>query len=300
MIKLFSILFFSLFVVPIFSASRPIVIWHGMGDTCCFSFSMGAVKDRIQSVLPGTYVYSVMIGSNIISDEIQGFISNANEQVDFVCQTILSDPNLKNGFNAVGFSQGSQFLRAVVERCSGIKVYNLISMGGQHQGVADIPNCVTPNSTICSTVEYLLSFGAYNSLIQDIVIQAQYFKDPLAYDDYLAVNQFIADINNEKTTKNSTYKQNLIKLNNFVLFEFTEDTVVVPKESSWFGYYPPGDLSTIVPIDQQPIYTEDWIGLKTLDQTNRLIFGKCPGDHMQFTLDWFQENVITPYLNNTI
>jgi len=74
---------------------RPIVIWHGMGDTCCFSFSMGAVKNELQKVLPGVYVYSVMIGNNIVEDEIEGFISNANDQVDFVCQQIKSDPNLK-------------------------------------------------------------------------------------------------------------------------------------------------------------------------------------------------------------
>lgn len=131
---------------------------------------MGAVKDRIQSVLPNTYVYSVMIGGNMVSDEIQGFLSNANDQVDYVCQTVKNDPNLKNGFNAVGFSQGSQFLRALVERCDGINVYNLVSMGGQHMGVADIPDCTTPNGTICEMVEYLLSFGIYTSFVQDHVV----------------------------------------------------------------------------------------------------------------------------------
>lgn len=37
-------------------------------------------------------------------------------------------------YNAIGFSQGSQFLRAVAQRCPhGMKT--LISFGGQHQGV---------------------------------------------------------------------------------------------------------------------------------------------------------------------
>lgn len=135
---------------------------------------------------------------------------------------------------------------------------------------------------------------------------------------YLAANILIADINNERTTKNSTYKQNLIKLNKLVLYQFTEDTVVIPKESSvliqnekkivtkiffkkkWFGYFADGDLGKLLRMEDLPIYKEDWIGLKTLDQANKLIFGKCPGDHMQITLPWFTENVITPYLNNTI
>jgi len=37
------------------------------------------------------------------------FFENVNDQVSFVCQKLASDSNLTNGFNALGFSQGSQF-----------------------------------------------------------------------------------------------------------------------------------------------------------------------------------------------
>ena len=33
--------------------STPIVIWHGMGDNCCHSFSMGAVEKMIEKHAPG-------------------------------------------------------------------------------------------------------------------------------------------------------------------------------------------------------------------------------------------------------
>ncbi len=49
---------------------------------------------------------------------------------------LASDPNLKDGFNAVGFSQGGQFLRAYVERCNNPPVHNLITFGGQHMGMS--------------------------------------------------------------------------------------------------------------------------------------------------------------------
>ena len=39
-----------------------------------------------------------------------GFLLNANTQVEMVCKKIASDPKLKNGYNALGFSQGGQFL----------------------------------------------------------------------------------------------------------------------------------------------------------------------------------------------
>jgi hypothetical protein len=30
---------------------------------------------------------------------------NVNDQIDYVCQKLAADPNLADGFNAVGFSQ---------------------------------------------------------------------------------------------------------------------------------------------------------------------------------------------------
>lgn len=42
--------------------------------------------------------------------------------------------------------QGGQFLRAVAERCQhlGPRMHTLVTMGGQHQGVANVPGCWEP------------------------------------------------------------------------------------------------------------------------------------------------------------
>ena len=65
-----------------------------------------AKQNKIEQELPGVYVYSIEIGGNIVADEIEGFFSNVNKQVDFVCEYVKNDPNLQGGFNAIGFSQG--------------------------------------------------------------------------------------------------------------------------------------------------------------------------------------------------
>lgn len=45
------------------------------------------------------------------SQEIEkSFSMNTNLQVDEACKQIANDTNLKNGYNAIGFSQGGQFL----------------------------------------------------------------------------------------------------------------------------------------------------------------------------------------------
>lgn len=43
-------------------------------------------------------------------DTENGFFMDVNEQVAFACDKIAQDPQLKGGYNAMGFSQGAQFL----------------------------------------------------------------------------------------------------------------------------------------------------------------------------------------------
>lgn len=108
-------------------------------------------------------------------------------------------------------------------------------------------------------------------------------------------NPFLPDINNEGEKRNPKYAANLRALSRLVLFMFENDATVQPKESSWFGFW---DGDTIVPLQQQRIYREDWLGLKALDKAGKLVTAVVPGAaHMQFTLDWFEQNVIAPYLS---
>ncbi len=105
-----------------------------MGDNCCHDFSMGAIKRLLEKHIPGVYVHSLMIGASRNEDTLNGFFMDVNKQVDMVCHKIASDAKLREGYNALGFSQGGQFLRAVAQRCpQGMK--NLITFGGQHQGI---------------------------------------------------------------------------------------------------------------------------------------------------------------------
>lgn len=83
---------------------RPVVVWHGMGDSCCNPRSMGAVSKAIEAELPGVYIYSIHVGITR-ADSRAGFFGNVNDQVDQVCQQLRQDPKLQGGFNAIGFSQ---------------------------------------------------------------------------------------------------------------------------------------------------------------------------------------------------
>jgi palmitoyl-protein thioesterase len=125
---------------------------------------------------------------------------------------------------------------------------------------------------------------------------------------------FLADINNERSTfQNATYATNLASLTTLVLVMFSDDKTVVPKESSWFGseavletgsvgpfHYvkeqsqiPLRSISLIIPMRSQPLYLDDRIGLRQLDERGAVRFEICEGEHMQIGGCW--ERLLSAY-----
>lgn len=56
---------------------------------------------------------------------------------------------------------------------------------------------------------------------------------------------------------------------------------VVPRDSAWFSWY---NGTSLVPLRQQALYKEDWLGLAAMDRSGRLFMEEVPGGHMQFDL----------------
>jgi palmitoyl-protein thioesterase len=84
----------------------------------------------------------------------------------------------------------------------------------------------------CVWYDGLLKLGIFNPLVHTKIVQAQYYKSHQVLEQYLRVNRFLTDINNELDMVTESYRQNLSSLVMFVMFMFENDTVVVPKESS--------------------------------------------------------------------
>ncbi|KAJ7304356.1 hypothetical protein JRQ81_011907 [Phrynocephalus forsythii] len=272
----------------------PLVIWHGMGDSCCNPESMGYIKKLVEKKIPGIYVLSLKIGRTVIEDMENSFFLNVNDQVAFVCDKLAKDPQLQGGYNAMGFSQGGQFLRAVVQRCPSPPMINLISVGGQHQGVYGFPRCPGESSHLCDWIRKMLDIGAYAKPIQQRLVQAQYWHDPLNEEEYRKNSVFLADINQERCI-NKTYKTNLMSLKKFVMVRFLKDSMVDPPASEWFGYYRSGQAKETIPLNETALYKEDRLGLKEMDQGGKLVFLGAAGDHLQFSKEWFCENIL-PFL----
>lgn len=261
----------------------PLIIWHGLGD----SYDADGIKQTIklaETVNPGTYVRAVQLGETGDSDRTATFFGNLTEEVEQVCKQLAGDNILRTApaINALGFSQGGQFLRAYVERCNFPPVRNLVTFGSQHNGISDFENCASATDFVCQSANALLKFGTWSQFVQSRLIPAQYFRDPEDLQPYLESSNFLADVNNERAVKNSTYADNIARLNRFVMYMFTEDKTVVPKESSWFAEYNKTS-EVVVPLAQRKMYEEDWIGLRRLAEKGGLVFDVLKGGHMRLS-----------------
>ncbi|EGX88730.1 palmitoyl-protein thioesterase precursor [Cordyceps militaris CM01] len=257
----------------------PVVIWHGLGDT--FSGEgIQAVAALADAVHPGTFVHAISLADDDASaDRSATFFGNVSAQVDAVCAQLAAHPILSSApaVDALGFSQGGQFLRAYVERCNAPPVRSLVTFGSQHNGIAQFRACA-PTDFLCQGAMALLRFNTWSAFVQGRLVPAQYFRDPADLDAYLEGSRFLADINNEREEKNAGYKANLAVLTKFVMFLFEDDTMVHPPESSWFGEVTEAGS---VPLRDRPIYKEDWLGLRALDEKGALVFRSITADHMQ-------------------
>lgn len=280
-------------------AYTPVVFWHGMGDTAYGSINVDRLA--LQRHFPGIKVFSIQLGSSSVEDEVASYFFNVNKQIEQACGELLRNNDIRQAgaINAVGFSQGGQFLRALVQRCPlrehGIRVKNLITLGGQHQGVFGLPNC--NSATFCDYIRYMLSSGAYEDFVQEHLVQAEYWHDPLNEIVYKSKNVFLPDVNNENRV-NETYKANLLALDNLVLVEFLQDEMVVPRESSLFGFYEPGQNKRIRPLEESPLYKEDRLGLRRLKESGRLKMFSIAGRHLQYKMSWFLDQIANKYLDN--
>uniref|UniRef100_A0A7N5K7M0 palmitoyl-CoA hydrolase n=1 Tax=Ailuropoda melanoleuca TaxID=9646 RepID=A0A7N5K7M0_AILME len=162
-------------------------------------------------------------------------------------------------------------------------------------GVYGLPRCPGESSHICDLIRKTLNAGAYNKAIQERLVQAEYWHDPLKEDVYRNHSIFLADINQERGV-NESYKKNLMALKKFVMVKFLNDSIVDPVDSEWFGFYRSGQAKETIPLQETTLYTQDRLGLKEMDNAGQLVFLAVEGDHLQLSQEWFYAHII-PFLD---
>jgi palmitoyl-protein thioesterase len=213
-------------------------------------------------------------------------LTNFKHQAKRGCKLInkkLDEWNLRNGFILFGSSQGNLIARYVIQACeAGQYVRRYISSGGPHMGVMRVPK--TSDKGLGKLFNNLIIDVIYSPLIQWTIGPAGYFKSLKRYDTYLDKCIFLPDLNNERNY-NEQYRQRMINLDQMVLMKYTKDSVIHPNESEHFGYYKDHTQTEIVKMEDTEGYKQDLIGLKTLNEANKIFFYESPHDHLRMTIE---------------
>ncbi|CAN6605004.1 hypothetical protein TRVA0_002S04984 [Trichomonascus vanleenenianus] len=257
---------------------------------------MERVGEIIKDVYPGIHVHSVYLDSDSGADQRKSIFGKVDDRLEFVCAQLANNSMLADGFDAIGFSQGGLFLRAYAERCNSPRLHKLITFGSPHNGIADLPTCAR-NDFLCRQRNRLMRSQIWSDYVQNNVITAQYFRDPEDIESYLEKSQFLADVNNERSLKNETYREQLSTLERLVLIAFSDDETVVPKQSAWFQEVN-RTTGEITPLEQREIYSEDWIGLKRLVDEHLIDYMMVNGVHMEIH-DKYIKHIAKKYLGTT-
>ena len=283
------------------SPPLPLLIWHGLGDRHDAD-GLHSIGDLAVQVHPGTRVHYIRVAPDGAADQRASFFGNVSAQIDQVCDDVAAALAPQHAslapiphphappparVDALGFSQGGQFLRALVQRCPALRVRSLVTFGAQHNGITRFPAC-RPWDWLCRAATALVRDNIWSDAAQARVVPAQYFR-PVRDDDddddddnhrprgpgparaYRAHSAFLADANNERADAppNPAYARRLAALDALALFVFANDSTVVPKESGWFADRDPS-TGHLVPVRATPAYRADTLGLRSLDRRGAL------------------------------
>jgi palmitoyl-protein thioesterase len=267
--------------------NMPIVLVHGI---IANSHNMEPLKKHIEEALPGTYVKCVDIGEGKWSS-----VSNMHAQGKYLCAEIQKDLKLHNGFIMICHSQGGLLGRYYVERWNNPKVHTYISLGSPQRGVFGLPGTYDERFTWLNIFENLARFILYRGFIQEHVSFAEYWHDSQHEDLYLKRCTFLPYLNNEVEHDFSAhYKANICSLHNMVLVESMCDTVIEPVDSCQFGFYKAGTKGVDQSLYEWDVYSQDKLGLKTLDDSGRLhlYWAMCSHTDFQEDKDNFMQNIL--------
>lgn len=278
-----------LFILILFQYiySLPIAVFHGINDNCG-----GWMQNWTNYIGKKTNSYAKCIESG---ENLHSVLTGIKSQGETACNIINS--TFHEDFIIVGFSQGGLIARYILEMCNlKGKVVKLITVGTPHMGVEKM-NCDN-YKFLCSSVNFIIPYIANFLPLYYFIAPAGYIRSPKLENFYKKHNKFIAVLNNESIRNDynkESNKQKILQLKKLVLIKFKNDDMIYPRESAWFEKY--DENYKVEELINSEFYTKDYLGLKMLNENNRLRMYEFRGKHMQLFKDEIDKYVINEILN---
>ena len=268
----------------------PIAVFHGIADGCEWKNTSMLVNDLKRDL--GVHVECIEVGNGFWDSMMKPI----DQQVELACESIKSNPNFQDKFSILGISQGTLIGRYIIEKCD-IKgqVMRYMSFDGPQMGVGFIPkiNC----GTFCDWIVNLTVPMAYK--FKDTIAPMEYLKykyDRSYYDEH---DVFLKMLNNDYEKyedRDQEIYRRFTSLEKVKLIKSREDSVIVPRESSWFEFFD-RDGKTIIPLEESDFYIQDYIGLRKLIEEGKVTFTEFAEEHVLYHIKEYQEEIVPFFLD---
>ena len=151
-----------------------------------------------------------------------------------------------------------------------------------------IPNPV-PQCKLNLTVPLAYKF-------QDTISPMGYLKyryDRSYYDEH---DVFLKMLNNDYEEKDQEIIKRFTSLEKVKFIKGKRDSVIVPRESSWFEFYD-YDGKTIIPLKESDFYIYDAIGLKKLMDEGKVSFVELDQEHVLYNMKEYRDEILSFFLD---
>ena len=273
------------FLILLFSYTYciyPIALFHGIVDSCTMKNTSKLVSD-LQNDL-GVHVECIEIGNGFMDSVTKSI----DAQVEEACEKIKSNPKFQGKFNILGISQGTLIGRYIIEKCDMEgQVMKYMSFDGPQMGIASIPKITC--GTFCEWLCNITASLAYK--LKDNIAPCGYYKYKYDQETYMKTNTFLKMLNNENDVKDEEVYKRFSSLERVKLIKSKEDTVITPKDSSWFEFYDKNGVE-IVPLELSDFYIDDYIGLRKLNEEGKVEFTEFAEEHVLYNIDEYSEEIV--------
>ena len=264
------------------SCIYPIALFHGIVDSCKMKNTSTLVSDLQRDL--GVHVECIEIGNGFMDSVVKPIW----DQVEEACEKIKANPNFQGKFSVLGISQGTLIGRYIVEKCDMKgQVATYLSFDGPQMGIASIPKITC--GSFCEWLCNITAPLAYK--LRDIVAPCGYYKYKFDQTTYQETNTFLKMLNNENEERDEEVYRRFSSLEKVKLIKSLGDTVITPRDSSWFEFYDE-EGKNIVPLEQSDFYINDNIGLRKLNEEGKLSFAAFKEEHVLYNMNEYRNEIV--------
>lgn len=267
-------------------AIKPVIMMHGVNSD---RHEMDTIADVIKLEHPGAVATSLPV-----FEKDSSFLHPLGKQVPGIIDSIRSlvagnSTLYKDGYHFVCKSQGALLCRLILEEMNDHNVSHFVSLAGPQAGVYGQGFFHGAPKWIQDLAVDEIWRVAYTSTFQGFISDANMWRDAKHYDKYLQTNPVLPLYDGERTSAASLarFKANFVRLRRAVFCVGSGadyDGGIAPWQTGVWGSY--DSSGHLVNMTEQPFYTNDTFGLRSLNESGRLVTTIVPGvSHGDWTGD---------------